>query len=59
MKQKTKGAFSEWPKYDQNLALDALYAWLTTMGYEMSDSEKALQQGTHELLRKGKEEAGC
>lgn len=50
---------AQWPEYEKNLALDALYAWLTTMGYEMSDSEKALQQGTHELLRKGKEEAGC
>lgn len=41
----------EWPKHEENLLLDALYAWLTGMGYEMSDSEKALQDGTHELFR--------
>ena len=31
--------------------LDALYAWLQGMGYEMSDGEKALQDGTHELFQ--------
>ena len=41
----------EWPKHEGNLLLDALYAWLTGMGYEMSDSEKALQNGTHELFQ--------
>ena len=40
----------EWPKHENNLMLDALYVWLTGMGYEMSDSEKALQDGTHELF---------
>ena len=30
--------------------LDALYAWLELMGYEMSDDEKCLQNGTHRLF---------
>lgn len=41
----------DWPKHEENYHLDALYAWLTFMGYEMSDSEKALQSGTHELFK--------
>ena len=41
----------EWPKREENLMLDALYAWLQGMGYEMSDSERALQDGTHELFQ--------
>lgn len=40
----------DWPKREENLSLDALYAWLVLMGYEMSDDEKALQDGTHELF---------
>ena len=43
----------EWPKHEENLMLDALYAWLVDMGYKMSDSEKALQDGTHKLFREG------
>lgn len=43
----------EWPKHEENLMLDALYAWLADMGYKMSDSEKALQDGTHKLFREG------
>lgn len=46
----------EWPKHNENLMLDALYAWLTLMGYEMSDGEKALQDGTHELFQEQNEE---
>ncbi len=45
------GYSGDWPKYEENYLLDALYAWLTLMGYEMSDSEKALQGGTHELFK--------
>ena len=41
---------NQWPKHEENLMLDALYAWLTLMGYEMSDDEKALQNGTHPLF---------
>ena len=41
---------AEWPKHEKNLMLDALYAWLELMGYEMSDDEKGLQNGTHRLF---------
>lgn len=43
----------QWPKRSQNTRLDALYAWLTSVGYVMSDDEKAMQDGTHELLHLG------
>lgn len=33
-----------------NASLDALYELLTLLGYEMSDEEKACQDGTHELF---------
>lgn len=36
--------------YDKNEHLDFLYEILTELGYEMSDEEKALQAGTHELF---------
>ena len=39
--------------YEPNDALDALYAFLTSIGYEMSDEEKAMQDGTHQLLNQG------
>lgn len=39
--------------YEANDALDALYAFLTSIGYEMSDEEKAMQNGTHPLLNQG------
>ncbi len=44
------GYAKEFPKYTENKVLDALYKWLTSLGYEMSDDEKALQNGTHELF---------
>lgn len=40
----------EFPKHMENERLDALYTWLCSLGYEMSDEELALQNGTHELL---------
>ena len=46
---------TEWLRHDKNLMLDALYAWLISMGYEMSDDEKALQNGTHELFKEATE----
>lgn len=36
--------------YEANDALDTLYAFLTSIGYEMSDEEKAMQNGTHQLF---------
>lgn len=36
--------------YEKNEKLDFLYEILSEMGYEMSDEEKALRDGTHELF---------
>ena len=38
-----------YPEYRKSTKLDGLYLWLTSLGYQMSDEEKALQDGTHEL----------
>ncbi|MBR4034577.1 MAG: ParB/RepB/Spo0J family partition protein [Clostridia bacterium] len=40
----------EFPKHETNLKLNALYEWLTLLGYEMSDDEKQLRDGTHPLF---------
>ena len=37
-------------KYRENKGLDRLYKLLCSLGYEMSDEEKALQDGTSELF---------
>lgn len=42
--------------YQVSDRLDGLYKFLTSIGYEMSDEEKALQNGTHELFREVAEE---
>lgn len=52
---KSEGYFhSYWNSYDmkheENEKLDRIYALLEKLGYEMSDDEKALQNGTHELF---------
>ncbi len=39
--------------FEKNEILDFLYGILTDLGYEMSDEEKALRDGTHELFREG------
>lgn len=44
------------PQHYENPWLNALYDWLITLGYEMSDDEKALRNGTHEVF--GNERAG-
>lgn len=49
----TGGYSSEYPKYKTNYALDMLYAWLCSLGYLMSDTEKALANGTHPLFSRG------
>lgn len=36
----------------ENLKLNMLYILLCQLGYEMSDEERAMQDGTHELLQK-------
>ncbi|MBE6912108.1 MAG: ParB/RepB/Spo0J family partition protein [Ruminococcaceae bacterium] len=40
----------EVPTWTKNEYLDLAYKYLCKMGYEMSDEEKALQDGTHELF---------
>ena len=47
-----KGQF---PTHKACLRLDMLYTWLCSLGYEMSDDEKQLQDGTHPLLNIGKD----
>lgn len=42
-------------KHQENEKLDNIYALLIKLGYEMSDDEKALQDGTHEAFRGGEE----
>jgi ParB family chromosome partitioning protein len=37
-------------QYDSNEELDEVYNLLEEFGYEMSDEEKALMNGTHELF---------
>ena len=43
------------PTYQKNADLDFIYEWICKLGYEMSDEEKALQNGTHELFASKKE----
>ena len=38
--------------YKPNKKLDDLYNWLCRLGYEMSDEEKAMQDGSHEVFKK-------
>lgn len=45
------------PTYKQNDTLDGMYAFLGKLGYVMSDEEKALQDGSHELYWKESETA--
>lgn len=42
-------------EYDPNDGLDSLYDFLISLGYEMSDEEKAMQNGSHELLQSDEE----
>jgi len=48
--------YNDFPKHKESNRLDKLYAWLCSLGYEMSDDEIALQKGTHEAFHMGKEE---
>ena len=38
------------PTHKENTGMDFVYKYLCKLGYEMSDEEKALQNGTHELF---------
>lgn len=44
------------PSYDaksSNIKLTLLYLWLQTLGYQMSDEEKELMDGSHEVYHRG------
>lgn len=43
----------EWPAHEKNIRLDMLYDWLISLGYEMSDEERAMRDGTHEVFVEG------
>jgi len=44
------------PFYEENEELNLAYDFLKEFGYEISDEEKALKDGTHELYRRQKNE---
>lgn len=43
-------------EYEANDRLDAIYALLTALGYEMSDEEKQMQNGNHEDFKNEEDE---
>jgi len=44
------GYFNYKNTHEENHHLDAIYSFLTAIGYEMSDAEKQMQDGTHPLF---------
>ena len=42
----------DFPKYKKNYVLDAYYDWLSSYGYQLSDTEKQLMAGTHPCFEK-------
>lgn len=42
----------EFPKHEENPPLDLLYDWLISLGYELSEEEKQLRDGSHEVFKK-------
>ena len=45
-----RGPWHDWPRYEENEELDYLYEVLEGFGYLISDEERALMNGTHELF---------
>ena len=43
----------EYPKHQANRKLVMLYEWLTSLGYEMSDDERGMMNGTHPIFAGG------
>ena len=43
--------YNDYPRHKVNAALTSLYEWLMTLGYEMSDDERALMRGTHSIFK--------
>lgn len=40
------------PKHNESLALDLIYSGLKSLGYEMSDEEKQMKDGSHPLYKR-------
>ena len=51
----TPGIICRTLKYSKNEKLEALYSFLEAFGYQLSDDERSLREGTHEFLREGEE----
>ena len=47
-----------YPKYKFNPRLEAMYHWLTKLGYQMSSEEKLIAAGTHEIFQQNIFEGG-
>ena len=47
-----------YPEYKFNPRLEAMYHWLTKLGYQMSSEEKLIAAGTHEIFQKNIFEGG-
>ncbi len=43
----------EYPKHSPNRSLELLYTWLCSIGYQMSDDERMMMDGTHPLFEEG------
>lgn len=44
-------SYNGFPKHKKNVWLDGLYDWLVSLGYEMSDDETGLRDGTHPIFK--------
>ena len=49
---------ARYPEYKFNLRLEAMYHWLTKLGYQMSSEEKLIAAGTHEIFQQNIFEGG-
>lgn len=45
-------------EYKFNPRLEAMYHWLTKLGYQMSSEEKLIAAGTHEIFQQNIFEGG-
>jgi len=52
-----RGYYDYQNKHEENEYLDAIYTFLTSLGYEMSDVEKQMQDGSHPIFSKGADAA--
>ena len=48
-----KGLKDEYPQHRENRRLSCLYEWLVSLGYEMSDDEEAMMDGSHPIFKRG------